>query len=636
MKDKIALIIIFMLLTVSAVFCLDVDADEPDTEIHASVSCAVGTYDGDVTVEIVNNKTVRVLFDPALPDEDCCNITLSGCVDASFKVRTLVGDVDFDGQVITVDASKIVSRLEDPVTQDNFWYDVDTDGQISISDKAEVEARYQNTAPEGSYQSTTIISAWSCMEHNGTKFCLNLTENNIEPRVSGVTEIEFNLKETLSLQLLVDSPLSVIENGIFEIIVTADDNPIGDVEVTFDDCTSYTDVEGKVSFTAPFVDESTSYFIEASKECYNSATKMITVFDRQLTIIVIASIIENETFKVTVKEEHSEEVVADVDVTFNEVTNQTDANGQVIFKAPEVNQAISYIITATMDGFQPDTASIKVLNIDVDELKGFVYGVVFDTSTSSPIENVKIEASGEQKRWIIYTDAEGKYVLSVPAATYNLVASKEGYKQSTRNNVNVNDKSAIEVNFMLEKSTEDGGESTGMAGFIIRSQIREGRISAEIEESYVTLYSENVDVEIINNEPLAKGGISLIIKGEGSDTIIAIYLPEVTENEKLVVTYDEEEIEETQNLESFFSNDNTNAEYILLQSSDLEYVLCLRIPEFSEHTITITSLIETIGGITALIFYILIVVVALVVFIVPTLTNFIRFRRTFQNKGYKR
>ena len=102
------------------------------------------------------------------------------------------------------------------------------------------------------------------------------------------------------------------------------------------------------------------------------------------------------------------------------------------------------------------------------------------------------------------------------------------------------------------------------------------------------------------------------------------------------MTYDEEEIEETPNLESFFNDDSTDAEYILLQSSNLEYVLCLRIPEFSEHTITITSLIETIGGITALIFYILIVVVALVVFIVPTLTNFIRFRRTFQNKGYKR
>jgi hypothetical protein len=63
------------------------------------------------------------------------------------KVRTLVGDVDRDGEVLTTDASRIKSRLQDPVSEGNFWYDVDWDGRIITVDASKVKSRFQNTVP---------------------------------------------------------------------------------------------------------------------------------------------------------------------------------------------------------------------------------------------------------------------------------------------------------------------------------------------------------------------------------------------------------------------------------------------------------------------------------------------------------
>ena len=116
--------------------------------ISASVECVVaGPYGGTIIISQVDTDTIRLTFDPALPDQDACTITLTGEVEDSFCVRTLECDVDFDGQVLTVDASKIKSRFQDPIDGTNFWYDVDCDNQIITVDASKVKSRFQHTCP---------------------------------------------------------------------------------------------------------------------------------------------------------------------------------------------------------------------------------------------------------------------------------------------------------------------------------------------------------------------------------------------------------------------------------------------------------------------------------------------------------
>ena len=116
--------------------------------ISASVECVVaGPYEGTIIISQVDTDTIRLTFDPALPDQDACTITLTGEVEDSFCVRTLECDVDFDGQVLTVDASKIKSRFQDPIDGTNFWYDVDCDNQIITVDASKVKSRFQHTCP---------------------------------------------------------------------------------------------------------------------------------------------------------------------------------------------------------------------------------------------------------------------------------------------------------------------------------------------------------------------------------------------------------------------------------------------------------------------------------------------------------
>jgi hypothetical protein len=104
-------------------------------------------YAGTAGVTADGSTTVMVDFSPALPDVSCCRIALSGAVEDNWYVKTLVGDVDFDGSVLTPDASRIKARFQDPVTAGNFWYDVDADGEILTPDASRVKSRFQNMVP---------------------------------------------------------------------------------------------------------------------------------------------------------------------------------------------------------------------------------------------------------------------------------------------------------------------------------------------------------------------------------------------------------------------------------------------------------------------------------------------------------
>jgi hypothetical protein len=159
-------------------FCLDLDAGnnveprqpgvtkvelepgdnlDPATVTGSSVAvtCAdAGPYSGSITASLDGPGIVVVQFSPALPDQDCCTITLPGVttaagfpITASASVRTLRGDVNRNGLASTADASRIKPYYGKRASAANFVFDYDTDGRMTKSDFAAVIPAFGHAAP---------------------------------------------------------------------------------------------------------------------------------------------------------------------------------------------------------------------------------------------------------------------------------------------------------------------------------------------------------------------------------------------------------------------------------------------------------------------------------------------------------
>jgi len=146
----------------AGVFCIDIVADaiEPrlgdlDTvefemdhcisEVVVAVSCAETTYSGTITPGPDGTSTFTVTFNPPLPDNDACKISLNAPVFEAVCLKKLEADVDQSGLVNSVDASTIKPYWGDDVDAQTFIYDVTNDGIINSVDSAAVQPRYSNT-----------------------------------------------------------------------------------------------------------------------------------------------------------------------------------------------------------------------------------------------------------------------------------------------------------------------------------------------------------------------------------------------------------------------------------------------------------------------------------------------------------
>ena len=93
---------------------------------------------GNWSVTLVDADTVRVTLDPALPDQDCCTITLSGDAQDTYAVRLLAGDVSRNGVVNATDKNIVKGNLGRPVNADRFLSDVNATGIINEIGRAHV------------------------------------------------------------------------------------------------------------------------------------------------------------------------------------------------------------------------------------------------------------------------------------------------------------------------------------------------------------------------------------------------------------------------------------------------------------------------------------------------------------------
>jgi len=337
-----------------------------------------------------------------------------------------------------------------------------------------------------------------------------------------------------------------------------------------------------------------------------SEPRTITISDQiipqnKLHIDTPVYVIEGSDFSVTITSE--ELVIENALVTFDDNSDYTSSEGIVTFTAENPG---TYEITAVKDQFT-SADPIKIIVQEEAEDKGIIYGVI--TSNGSIVEDVIIRVSNEETSWVVYSDPLGSYDLTIPVGFYEIEASKEGY-QTKIEIVEVEKNTATDVNFVLEESMESVDEEKGFVEYIVESQIKDD-LGAEVdttkEESHIIFYSSDVGVDVIESNRLSEGDVRVKISGE-ADTgkYFVFYISGVEDIDDVVLEYDGDKIEKTNDFISFLGSENTENSWILLQTgTEGECVIILYNSHFSEHTITISSIVETVGGPVAFMMYVI-------------------------------
>lgn len=334
-----------------------------------------------------------------------------------------------------------------------------------------------------------------------------------------------------------------------------------------------------------------------------------------LQISTSDEVTENNDFTAKITRSDTGLPVENVEVTFDDTTSFTDENGQVSFTAKSVDDDTVVTISASATGFEPTSKQITILN-QVETKIGWLYGGVYESSgVSIPEAKIKILSTDTS----VTTDETGRYNVPLTVGFYSIEVSKSGFQTYTEENVEVIKNSAIEYNFYLEKLEKPEGEESGVVDYVIQTFIDEGDVGLEIDatstDPQITSYAD-IEVNVTESNPLSEGRISFTFSGEEeSGKLLVIYTAGVDDPDKVVVKYDDVIIERSKDIILFFSAQNNKDSWAIFPTEQPgKYVILFKISHFSEHTITISSVIDALGGITAVTFYAVLSVVAVIVF----------------------
>ncbi|MFH1101990.1 MAG: carboxypeptidase-like regulatory domain-containing protein [Methanobacteriota archaeon] len=268
-------------------------------------------------------------------------------------------------------------------------------------------------------------------------------------------------------------------------------------------------------------------------------------------------------------------------------------------------------------------------------LQGTVYGVTrLPTSTTNDVASVtsKIPIKGAQVTVYsltasitaatpvsiatCFTDGNGSYEFSLAPGTYSVIASKGVATQQKE--AKIAEKRITELDFLLKISN---------TAEVIDDAITTGNFGGEITVQQQSDLSFGNDVTIydgvsITPVRISEKEIAIQVSGDeaslGKTIAVNIDPNGFQLGDKIEVTYDGETIDLAHNLTDVLdpNDDGSHPEYLLLIGSDSIQAL-VSVPHFSEHTITISSVIEAIGGITAVVLYIAVFALLGVVYIIP-------------------
>jgi len=184
-------------------------------------------------------------------------------------------------------------------------------------------------------------------------------------------------KSSSQEQLKIESQSTVNESELFFVVVKDNSNILlSDVLVIFNTEQKTTNEYGIAEFFSPNVTSTSFYLIEASKSGYLPASSSVEIIDfedsngissTKLEICVEPSVIENEAFWVTVRDDQGN-LVAGVQVTFKGTSLETDFKGEMMFSAPDVGWDEIHKIRAAKSGYSSVYAEITIKNVE-----GFQY-----------------------------------------------------------------------------------------------------------------------------------------------------------------------------------------------------------------------------------------------------------------------
>jgi len=263
---------------------------------------------------------------------------------------------------------------------------------------------------------------------------------------------------------------------------------------------------------------------------------------------------------------------------------------------------------------------------------GEIYGTVFFISNNSqiPVENANVAVLYNENFSDVLietlTDENGYYTFdSLMPGLYQIRASKQDYS-ATINAVDLHSNESIELNLVLEKESNYGYP---LENITILKAIEDGRVGGKInvwQKDNVTYDHEILIYDGVNITELdvTKGAVSFTVSGNESSTgktiIINVNSSVLNSDKDIAVEYDGKTIKMADDINDVLNpnDDGSNPEYLISKGANGTQIL-VSIPHFSEHEIMIYSLaenvVEALGGITAVIIYIAICMVAAAVFV---------------------
>jgi outer membrane protein assembly factor BamB len=320
-------------------------------------------------------------------------------------------------------------------------------------------------------------------------------------------------------------------------------------------------------------------------------------------------------------------------VQFLGTSKTTDSIGVVSFVAPSVSQDRSYPILITYASYDSITLTETILNEKATP-HGWLYGIVYDKSSSVVLEGAQIGIilSADSTRYAL-SDTEGAYVLSAVPGIYNLIISKDGYETTTITEIVIAENIAAEQNIALTKQQNPSTEQPVSEFIDYALKQKAGTdIGARIDvgtkqNTKISYYSDEVKITM----NAQKQAVSFTVSGsEGaSPTIIVVSIESdfFSQENTFKVTYDNQNLKEETDVEAFFDLQTTTDPSFLLIQTTTGGTFVLVKTHFSEHTISITSIVQGLTDITGLFVYIGFFTIASTLFVIPVVIAYRRLTR---------
>lgn len=432
--------------------------------------------------------------------------------------------------------------------------------------------------------------------------------------------------------LSIDAPAQVMEGNTFSVLITADGYVVANAAVTFNGVTSYTNSLGSMSLTSPSVTKTSSYIITAIKAGYLSASRTITILDqKQLVIVAPSTVNEGDLFDITITANN--QLLPQAAVSFNRIIYYTDAQGKTTLTAPFVLRTTSYQLSVTKEGYT--SAETLITIVHQETIQGRIEGTVSLQGAPLPGVEVCVLLSIENNTatsQCTFTGSDGSYSLVLLPGVYTAQAQKQGYKTFTQPQVSVVPNQITKLNIALEiepptENISSRDETTVLAEYTIQTVISAGYIGAKIAilpsgivpTNKITYYIKNLTITMEN----ITDSISFTVRGNESvtGTFILVFIgKDVLSSSDLMVYYDHQKLEKMPLSQFLNPQSLTEPAYVLLLTKEGNYV-GVYFPHFSEHTVTISpeKVVEALGGIPAVVVYVVALVIVALVYLFPIL-----------------